>query len=166
MVSWLGHLSKLLHTIQMLNYDYLYSISSQITLQRPIASKTCHTNISKSLAIAKLLTQFIIPGKKFITYNCIQLVIQLVYNWYTIQWYTLYWYTIGIQSVLDLSGARGFNPPLVPLNPSSFHWPTKNSQKYIADPPLVLPQIEYCIQFNVKQFNAIQNYKWYTIQYR
>ena len=46
--------------------------------------------------------------------------------------------------VLDLSAVGGFNPPLVPLNPQVFIDPQKNSQKYIADPPLVLPQIEYC----------------------
>ena len=29
-----------------------------------------------------------------------------------------------IKSVLDVSGVwRVYNPPLVPLNPSSFHWP-------------------------------------------
>ena len=39
---------------------------------------------------------------------------------------------------------RGFNPPLVLLDPQVFIDPRKNSQKYIADLPLVLPQIEYC----------------------
>ena len=43
-------------------------------------------------------------------------------------------------------GGWGFNPPLVPLNPQVCINPekiVKISQKYIADPPLVYPQIKY-----------------------
>ena len=49
---------------------------------------------------------------------------------------------IQSQPVLDLFGIGGSQPP-------SFHWPlekVKISQKYIADPPLVYPQIEYWSQ--------------------
>ena len=42
--------------------------------------------------------------------------------------------------MLDLSGVY---PPLMPLNPQVFIDPHWFSQKYIADPPLVLPQMEY-----------------------
>ena len=35
--------------------------------------------------------------------------------------------TTSYNAVLDLSGV---NPPLVPLNPPSFHWPRENSQKW------------------------------------
>ena len=59
-------------------------------------------------------------------------------NWYI--WYMSH-------AVLDLSGVGGLTPPLVPLNPPKLTLnPTdlvKKSQKYIADPPLVLPQIDY-----------------------
>ena len=46
-------------------------------------------------------------------------------------------------------GFEGLITPLVPLAPQVFIDPpliqSKIHQKYIADPPLVLPQIEYCI---------------------
>ena len=51
------------------------------------------------------------------------------------------------EPVLDLSGVGGFNPLLVPLTPQVCIDPPKKivkiSEKYIADPPLVFPQIEY-----------------------
>ena len=56
------------------------------------------------------------------------------------------------QSELDLSGGM-FDLPLVPLNPPSFHWPplvqSKIHKKYIADPRLVSPQIEYWRQLKL-----------------
>ena len=53
--------------------------------------------------------------------------------------------------MLDLSG-EGVNPPLVLLNLPRFHW---FSQKYIADPPLVLPQIEYWNRNRELRLNAV-----------
>ena len=69
------------------------------------------------------------------------LSINLYIRYRTIELYTLY-------AVLDLSGGWGFNPPLVSLNPQVCFDPSpekivKISQKYIADPPPVFPQIEY-----------------------
>ena len=51
-------------------------------------------------------------------------------------------------TVLDLSRGWVVNPhPLMPLDPSKFVLTPENIieiiQKYIADPPLVFPQIEY-----------------------
>ena len=54
---------------------------------------------------------------------------------------------INNSSVLDLSGVGGLTPSGASQTPKFSLTPTglvKNSQKYIADPPLVLPQIEYC----------------------
>ena len=67
---------------------------------------------------------------------------------------------IDSTSVLDLSGGWGLNP-LVPLNPQvsiDSHNFNKKNKTYIADPPLVLPQIEYCLtsvshQESFKSFN-------------
>ena len=47
-------------------------------------------------------------------------------------------------------GGWGFKWKLVPLNPQVFIDPHNFSQKYIADPPLVLPQIEYCLFFYIR----------------
>ena len=59
-----------------------------------------------------------------------------------------------IHTVLDLSGGLG-----VPLNPQVCFDPPKKlvkiSKKYIADPPLVFPQIRYCIHTTHTQVSEV-----------
>ena len=54
---------------------------------------------------------------------------------------------VPYRAVLDLLGgltpSGASQPPIVFIDPQKI---VKNSQKYIADPPLVLPHIEYCHQ--------------------